>query len=39
MHNVDIVLLGMSIVALIGAYFLNKLDVSKWENKLSNEKK
>jgi len=37
MTSLEMVLLGMSIVALIAAYFLNNLDISKWNKRHSHE--
>ena len=37
MSELEIVLLSMGTVALVAAYFLNKLDVSKWSNKHSHD--
>ena len=37
MSELEIVLASMGTVALIAAYFLNKVDVSKWNHKHSHE--
>ena len=37
MSELEIVLVSMGTIALVAAYFLNKLDVSKWNNKHSHE--
>jgi len=37
MSELEIVLVSISTVALVAAYFLNKVDVTKWNNKHSHE--
>ncbi len=37
MSKLELVLVTMGTVALIAAYFLNKVDPNKWENKHSHD--
>lgn len=37
MSELEMVLFGMGTIALIAAYFINKIDIKKWSDKHSHE--